>query len=204
VPLTSDISTEARVILIASLFHDHNHSGGRLTDDQNVKRAQHFVHYTIGQERVTSDMGGFGFSTLKDAISCTRFVDGRFPEEPTSLEAKCLRDADLMSIYSNEGRHLLLGLLQELGWTRDTLADVAIIMERQTKFLTEAKMYTSFGTFMKDHYLKDALDAFAYLLRSQLKTDSRPWPTPGLIMTNAGAKMMADAASAASNPQDGK
>jgi hypothetical protein len=161
-------------LLTSALFHDHNHSGGRTSDKENVDRARQIL-LQIGTERLETDFGR-GWSELDRCIACTEFTNGKFPIEPQSFAAKCIRDADLMSIYSEEGRHLLIGLLKEMNIPVRNEDDVMNVMNRQRAFLTEAHMYTQFGQFMRQHYLEEALSAFNQLLTASLPKEQKSIP----------------------------
>jgi hypothetical protein len=167
-------------LIMAGLFHDHNHSGGRDTDDVNVDRAVDFVLTKFGHKNMIDHFGA-RWSEIRTAIDCTVFVDGKFPVEPQTFVAKCIRDADLMSIYTNEGRHLLLGLLDEMKIARPLSPnDVDKIVNDTSKFLFECNMYTTFGQYMQANYLTDAVEAFRHLLTSRMPPGNRSplggWP----------------------------
>lgn len=137
-PLVSDL-------VVASLFHDHNHSGGILRDDKNVERAMEFVESELS----------FKEPALR-IIHCTQFVDGKFPIEPTNLAERCIRDADLMTIYSQEGFRLALGLFEEMRGkplSKFTEAEVKNALQKNREFLYAQTMYTDHGKRMMDEHL---------------------------------------------------
>jgi hypothetical protein len=143
---------DASELLKASLFHDHNHSGGILRDDLNVARATAFAGREVG---------------LKDAslriIHCTQFVDGKFPIEPTNLAERCIRDADLMTIYSQEGFRLTIGLFEEMSRKRlcdFTEAEVRETLGKNENFLWAQTMYTDHGNRTRDEHLLKQLQRF--------------------------------------------
>lgn len=146
---------DIETLLIAAAFHDHNHSGGKLTDDLNIKRALKFVETNLLYHGKTD--------AIFSLISCTEFVNGKFTREPYDLLSRCLRDADLMAIYSHEGRELLLGLHSEMN-----LQDLNrhMFAKRNYEFLSKAPMYTELGNFYKDNYLKACADALIHELGS--------------------------------------
>lgn len=146
----SGVTTNLNALILAALFHDHNHSGGRTSDLENIRRATSFVGYRL-QDLVSN-------STLQNAssiIRCTEFTDGKFPHEPATFMHQCMRDADLMSIYSAEGRQLLIGLGLEMGF--NFMSDHDKFIEQTSKFLTGACMYTEYGQYMQSTFLKDCL-----------------------------------------------
>lgn len=145
--ITDDLIT----VSIAALFHDHNHSGGRHSDQVNVIRALRFVN-----RRLRSIFSPVRVESVGAIIRCTEFTDGKFPCEPKTLAQQCMRDADLMSIYSPEGRQLLIGLAHELNV--DLVVEERKFLDGNTRFLNSATMYTEYGEYMKSTFLKDSLD----------------------------------------------
>jgi hypothetical protein len=140
-------------LLIASLFHDHNHSGGVEKDDVNIQRATAYVKQFF-------PMIAYLVTPL---IEVTQFMDGRFTKEPETLREKAMRDADLMSIYSVEGRGLLLGLFDEtmrkpLGNAKRE--EVRDWLQRNEEFLLNATMYTTLGRNLRREHLAKALSEF--------------------------------------------
>jgi hypothetical protein len=151
-------------LLQASLFHDHNHSGGILRDDANVARAVEFAQREVG---------------LKDPalriINCTQFVDGKFPIEPTNLAERCIRDADLMTIYSQEGFRLMLGLFEEMSGkklAKFSEDEVRNALGRTEVFLLSQTMYTDHGKRMRDEHLMGQLAKFGEYIWRQWKFET--------------------------------
>jgi hypothetical protein len=145
-----------RDLALASLFHDHNHSGGARLDSVNILRAVEFVkvHFPTVTLKACDVIG---------LIEVTEFLDGKWTHEPKTFEEKCMRDADLMSIYTREGRRLLVGLMEELGtpithhMKKDEITD---LLFRHAEFLWKAEMFTSFGKQIKADHLERSLKDF--------------------------------------------
>lgn len=139
-------------ITMASLFHDHNHSGGRSTDLINVTRAVNFATRQLdAADRVIQ------------LIEVTTFDKGTFPIAPQTYGQKCMRDADLMSIYSDEGRRLLKGLFQEVygkSLAEMTEDDLRKAVSSNENFLFAQDMFTLHGRRMRDEHLLPALKKF--------------------------------------------
>ncbi len=151
-------------LVVASLFHDHNHSGGILRDDRNVARAIEFA----GRELSLKE------SVLR-IIECTQFVDGKFPIEPTNLAERCIRDADLMTIYSQEGFRLMLGLFEEMSGkplSKFAESEITGALERTVEFLTAQTMYTDHGNRMRDEHLTGQLRKFGDYVERQWKYET--------------------------------
>lgn len=159
-------------LVLGSLFHDHNHSGGILRDNQNVERAMEFV----GRELNLKE-------PVLRIIAVTEFSDNKFPIEPTNLAERCIRDADLMTIYSQEGFRLMLGLFEEMSGKplrKFTEAEVNSALKRTAEFLTAQQMFTDHGKRMRDEHLFGQLRKFYdYVQRQwQYETDTK-WRREG-------------------------
>jgi hypothetical protein len=156
-PLVADL-------VMASLFHDHNHSGGILRDDRNVERAVEFAGRELSLK-----------SPVLRIIECTQFVDGKFPIEPTNLAERCIRDADLMTIYSPEGFRLMTGLFEEMAGKpigKFTEGEITGAIKRTEEFLMAQTMYTDHGTRMRDEHLVGQIRKFSDYAQRQWEYES--------------------------------
>jgi hypothetical protein len=156
-PLVADL-------VLASLFHDHNHSGGILRDDRNVARAVEFVQRELSLKE-----------PVLNIIRCTQFVDGKFPIEPTNLAERCIRDADLMTIYSQEGFRLMTGLFEEMAGkpiSKFTEGEITGAVKKTEEFLMAQTMYTDHGTRMRDEHLTGQIRKFSDYAERQWKYET--------------------------------
>jgi len=161
--------TELTCLGLASLFHDHNHSGGKSDDASNIERAVKILprvrksfEYGMTEDQV---------AIVERLIRCTQFNGSSgFEREPTDFLEMCMRDADLMAIYSEEGRQLLLGLFDEFGTPLREMktSQLQETLDKNAKFLREAPMYTEFGKRMKEYHLESALRDFAHFVKASL------------------------------------
>jgi hypothetical protein len=149
----------------AALFHDHNHSGGFFSDDRkNIARAVEFAERELSLK-----------SPVLRIIECTQFVDGKFPIEPTNLAERCIRDADLMTIYSQEGFRLTLGLFEEMSGkpiSKFTEGELMSAIKRTEEFLMAQTMYTDHGNRMRDEHLVRQLRKFGDYAGRQWKYET--------------------------------
>lgn len=148
----------------AALFHDHNHSGGVVTDDKNIERAVDFVQ----RELIFKD-------PASNIIRCTQFLKGEFPVEPTNLAERCIRDADLMTIYSQEGFRLMLGLFEEMSkkpLNKFSESEVRDALKNTWNFLTAQKMYTDHGNRMRDEHLASQVKKFCEFVWQRFKYET--------------------------------
>lgn len=161
-------------LIVAGYLHDYNHSGGRESDPQNITEAVSKWHYMHKHPMLQE----VDYAIVSALIQITEFHEGRFTYKPDDIApakkngmdivfmAKCLRDADLMTIYSKDAIGSLFGLADEInrslelaGKDRMTL-DQFVVNNR--KFLTDAEMFTPYGQTIKDRYLNYYLDLFEH------------------------------------------
>lgn len=150
----------------AALHHDYDHSGGEFTDDINIPRAvagalQRYVQYTsdsYNKRRAAApdsdqwldydEIDRFKEDRHKVAklIECTMFLNGEFPNEPTTYEEMVIRDADLMTIFlpTADAVNALNGLYLEILIKSPELTR-AEFWRKNVEFLSNAKFYTAFG-----------------------------------------------------------
>ncbi len=162
-------------LLQASLFHDHNHSGGVLRDDRNVERAVEFAQRQVLLQQPALRI-----------IEVTQFVDGKFPVDPTNLAERCIRDADLMTIYSQEGFRLMIGLFEEV--RRKPLSqlgegELRDILSLNESFLQAQTMYTDHGNRMRDEHLISQLRKFADYVWHKFRYETAGRPTPATFQS---------------------
>lgn len=168
--------SDAKLLSIAALFHDHNHSGGLYKDDVNIEIAVNAVNlllnpYTNDYMSDTQEyMSDTQLETVCDIIRCTTYMNGRFPIEPKNILERCMRDADLCSIYSSEGQQLLHGLPVELNvanpkikplHSMETREEIDEYLKHNADFLRLASMYTDYGKRLKEYQLESALAVYA-------------------------------------------
>lgn len=161
---------ELRHLAVASLFHDHNHSGGKQSDAENISNALFFVEQVCRSiNRLNKAEQLLDAQRILPLIEVTQF-NGRagFNREPQNPLEKAMRDADLMSIYTEEGRTILLGLASEFGapWSSLKTSEKQDSLDRNAEFLRTADMYTKYGQRMKTLYLENSLKDFAALVKS--------------------------------------
>ena len=120
----------ARGLCAAALFHDFNHSGGRLIDSENIKLA--ICGLMLAQTHAQKRSLGLSLRSLliaKDAIKVTEFP---FVHEPKTITQKIIRDADLMQPFEDDSvrlRNQYVGLKAEIEVSTNTtlnLVDFAV------------------------------------------------------------------------------
>lgn len=134
-------------LLIAALFHDYDHSGGKATDDVNINNAIQGVSifHTANPE--------FDLNNVIYLIRCTQYPYVVSDEELTT-EAKLLRDSDMCYLLQDLSIvKLYSGLRAEFGNSLDDF------LNNQYKFISNLKFEIDYNIKMweilKDKRLKE-------------------------------------------------
>lgn len=103
-----------RLLCIASLFHDFNHSGGKLKDNENIQIAiESFI--LVSQESEEDN------KIIIDTIRATEYPYV-IENDDLSLLQEIIRDADLLQICEDNWlQQIILGLTNELNLSLETL-----------------------------------------------------------------------------------
>lgn len=107
------VAVEAKALLAAAFFHDFDHSAGELDDDYNIAQACGAVARHLP--------AAAGASEAEVAAVCALIRPTRYPfspVDPEALEARILRDADLMQVFETDAEALFRqydGLRVEVG-----------------------------------------------------------------------------------------
>lgn len=144
-PVTHNLNEKDKLeILMAALFHDVNHSGGKETDEVNVYKAKKTFHYFVRTLNIDID---------KDEV-CKIIDATQYPYiiEPKNMSFKqqIIRDADLMQVFEyNWIQQNMMGLCSEMNITMDKM------IPGQKNFLMNAQFNTSWGVKWKNQLWKD-------------------------------------------------
>lgn len=97
-----------KLMLISALFHDFNHSGGRLSDSLNIEIAiENVKKYCLESGRNINDL-----PFIEKVIQATQY-----PYITTNVDiyGNIIRDADLAQSASDDFIYFVLGMQQEFG-----------------------------------------------------------------------------------------
>lgn len=128
---------ETKELVIAALFHDFNHSGGKLTDKENI-------NLVLTELDKISDMFAkhdIELQKIKDMVYITEFPFVHFPK---TLQQKIIRDSDLMQSFSTL-EMVINGLAEELTHKFGKKLSKKEMCDGQIKFMEESIFYTSWG-----------------------------------------------------------
>jgi len=150
-------------LVLASIAHDYNHSGGRTSDAENIQQAIHAVKQFAKPS--LSELTPDDEAQIVEAVACTEYdLEKGFVMEPTTPIAMALRDADLCTmfhVWQEEGLTQVHGLFLEINDRRNLHAEEKVtwggFLLQQAQFLTAAKFYTPTGVELQQKYLTNAL-----------------------------------------------
>ena len=124
------------VLGVAALFHDYNHSGGKLTDAENVQIAidEFNKFYELNKDL----FDGIHYISIGHLITYTEFPKTKEPENDIQ---KILMDADLIQAFDIDWfLYAVKGLSMERGVTvQKALVD-------QTNFINNVSFYTRYAS----------------------------------------------------------
>lgn len=122
-------------LITAAMFHDYAHSGGKHKDTLNIVDA-----ITWLSPRVPSQTA----SLVYEAILCTEYP---FIREPVSLEAKILRDADLLACVvcspATYYEQYVLGLKHEIETSMKKALTNLEFFHMQVEFLSSVSFFVA-------------------------------------------------------------
>jgi hypothetical protein len=132
---------ETRLMVIASLFHDFNHSGGKLPDSENVKNAiEAFKNFSLESEEDNN--------FIIDVIKATEYPYVISDEELTKYQM-VIRDVDLMQTFEkNYLQQNVIGLMEEL-----KVDSLDKMLDGSLNFWKNCKFHTGFAKEMSMRYM---------------------------------------------------
>jgi len=117
-------------ILIAALFHDYNHSTGRLTDSENISNA------ILGLNEFYDLYPYFDLDVVKSIIYATEYPY-TISDQELSLEQQIIRDADMCYLFYDLS---IVKLYQ--GLRTEFSKDLPTFLDNQKVFLDNMSFYT--------------------------------------------------------------
>jgi hypothetical protein len=142
---------ELRLLLLAAMFHDFNHSQGKNTDKYNVQLARR-KFMEISKESTEDNI------EIIELILATEYPYV-IPDEDLSPLQKIIRDADMMQAFEkNYMQQVVFGLLmEELNMSLDKA------LEAQLKFFKSLKFHTNFAKDASKSLLQSKIDGITNL-----------------------------------------
>lgn len=125
-------------LLLVAIFHDVNHSGGKKSDEENIKEAKKVMKKFIESEDV--DVNIDAMNEILDATQFPYVIESK----DLNIRQAIIRDADIMQIYQyNWIQQNISGLAQELNM------NFIDFLKPQKKFMDSAEFNTNWGRELK-------------------------------------------------------
>lgn len=139
--------SETLDLLVAALFHDFNHSGGKFDDDTNIYNAKMALDAWYNESDTSVNI-----DNIKSYIDITRFPYN-VESSMLNLPQQILRDADMGSIFTdNWFQTIMLGLSSEIN------QDISDFLEAQINFMKNMKPNSEWFKNEKFNLLKNKIE----------------------------------------------
>ncbi len=131
---------------LAALFHDFNHSGGKLKDDENIELALTGLKDYLDKATLTSSLlsklsDPYNFSNISNLYNDIKHIitSTEFPHKDIQLDIlqKIIRDADTMGGISEDWISIVKSLAKEYNKTLEEFIPTQIKFLDTVKFNTE-------------------------------------------------------------------
>lgn len=143
---------------LAALFHDVNHSGGKLKDSQNIENAiQAFDIFSRNYMNLADRNDVFICEQVDALIRVTEFPYVK-PNSVTDHFDKIIRDADMMQAFENNWINQTT-----LGLAAESNIPIKEFIPKQRNFLESINFLTKTGNKIKEERWSDVMNQFRIL-----------------------------------------
>jgi len=131
---------DKRLLAVAAIFHDYDHSGSGKDDDINIKRAvDAFVKFNLDVKKFGEFSSYFNeeeTEVIIDLIKATRYP---YINNTETLLQEIIRDSDILQgIFADDYiNKIVLGIAKENGIPEDKMISGQIGFLKSTKFCTD-------------------------------------------------------------------
>ena len=140
-------------LLIASLFHDFNHSAGKKNDSNNINEAKKGISEFLKEYPIEN----VSLGKINKILDATEFPY-KIKNEDLNIQQKIIRDADLCQLFeSNRLQSNFLGLQKEAGITLEEQ------IKRQEVFYKNLNFNTEMGKKLGERFKKEINEELNYL-----------------------------------------
>lgn len=142
---------EKRALSIAAIFHDFNHSGGKLKDKENVNNA---INAFLSMSLEDQDINDL----VAEIIKATEYPYV-IADEDLNLYQQIIRDADLMQTFEKN-------YLQQnwLGLTTEMNLDMLTCLKGSELFWNNVKFHTEYAKAKSNEYMPGRFEDVKFLL----------------------------------------
>jgi hypothetical protein len=130
---------DANNLLVAALFHDVNHSGGKYTDDVNIKNSVNsFLQFCYENKDIIKKYN-IDINLVSELIKCTQFP---YTVDPKNKLEEILRDADRSILFNDDFDDTYKKVI--VGISKEQNISIRKQLENQIKFVENLKYYTQY------------------------------------------------------------
>lgn len=142
---------ELRMLCIAALFHDFNHSKGKLKDNENVQIA---IDYFLSISSETDELN----IQIVDIIKATEYPY-TIEDSNLSIFQKAIRDADMLQCFeSNYIQQCIFGLMNT-----EFKVPFEKSLDGQIDFFQKMHFYTEYGQSKYDQQIASNIEDIDYI-----------------------------------------
>lgn len=161
-----------RHLILAALFHDFAHSGGKQTDTSNITKAISAVNQFEYNWSRTPDKDSIDLREVKQLIYVTEYP---YVLDPVCIEQKIIRDADLMQGLRSTWKEMIIdGLRIEMSIRLGKELTQEDMCLGQVKFLKNVKAYSGWGEHImfESRGIEKTLAELEWLMRDIVNENS--------------------------------
>jgi hypothetical protein len=140
-------SSETKALIIAALFHDFGHSGGKLTDAENI-------HTAIDALRLAWDKLSLDHALLSTSLEIISATQYPYVIDAKSEAQRIIRDADLCQVLYEGWDVMLDGLKREMDVSSGHTANTTEFTEKAFRFWRESVFLSKWGQATRADYLR--------------------------------------------------
>ena len=136
-----DLPTSSmRALCVSALFHDFNHSGGKLDDSRNIINAL-LAFKTFQSQSTHYD------NDLRHVQKIIEVTEYPYVREPFTIEQRIIRDADLMQVAYEDTWYdmIITGLKKEMSIKQGRIITDNEMLAGQIEFLKNIHLFTIWG-----------------------------------------------------------
>lgn len=144
-------TNDADCLLLSAIFHDYNHSGGKLKDNENIANAYIGLAQFVNANNFDIDL-----ALCEKYLNVTQFP---YITEPEDIYEKIIRDSDLCQMFeSGYLQSVVFGLKQEMNIT-----EMDKMLAMQLKFVSNINFNTKYCTNLYDKRIEDIIEQLEFL-----------------------------------------
>lgn len=162
-----ELGRQITVLLTAAIFHDLNHSGGKLVDKENIEVAIKGFRTFVKQYNPTAkDYAEYSSGMIAEIEDIIRVTEFPFVHRPKTPFQEIIRDADLMSAFEDDVQDLVLDRLRmEVSEKNPDMHYIDNFIPAQIKFMETTEYFTKSAKAITDELKSERIEWFKATLK---------------------------------------